>query len=79
MNEYKEIIYKAFPNYLIDSAYDYGKIIVFNLLPKDFVKRDDDESPLNRSFSVNKKTKEINAFFPFDIDLETYQKGKRII
>ncbi len=79
MEEYKEIINNAFPSYIIDSVYDYGDILVFNLIPNDYVIKHQDEGPLNRSFSINKTTKEIKAFFPFDIPLDQYRSGKKII
>lgn len=79
MEEYKEIIKNAFSSYIIDSAYDYGDILVFNLIPNDYTNKHNDEGPLNRSFSIDKRTKEIKAFFPFDIPLEQYRSGKKII
>ncbi len=79
MDEYKKIVLKAFPKYIIDSAYDYGDILVFNMIPSDFVKDDYDEGPLNRSVSIDKKTKKVKAFLPFEIPLDTYLNGKRII
>ena len=79
INEYKDLIIESFPGFIIDSAYDYGDVLVFNLLPEGFEKSDSDESPANSSFSVDKKSKEIKPFFPFSISLDAYMNGKQIL
>lgn len=79
VNELKDLIKNAFPGFLIDSAYDYGEIVVFNLFPKDYTKSNLENWPLNMSFSINKETKEIKAFFPFDLPVNVYKNGKKVM
>lgn len=79
LKECKEVILEAFPGFIIDTAYDYGDIIVFNLVPRDYTRATIADDLQNSSFSVDKKTKEIKAFFPFDLPLEVYQNGKKVM
>lgn len=79
INELKEVILNAFPGFIIDSAYDYGDIVVFNLFPKDYTRSTIGDDLMNNSFSIDKKTKEIKTFFPFNIPYEVYKNGKKVI
>lgn len=79
ISELKQIVLESFPGFLIDSAYDYGDIVVFNLFPKDYTTNNLENVRLDSSFSINKKTKEIRAFLPFDIPTEVYKNGKKVM
>ena len=79
IEELKDTVKSAFPGYLIDSAYDYGEIVVFNIIPQDYTTNNLESFPLNRNCSINKETKEIKVFNPFDVPEDTFKNGKRII
>lgn len=66
---------QKFKNSKVTTCYEYDTIFVFQIVP---VSYNSSEMPINRLFSVNKKSKEIKAFQPFHISLEEYLAGKEI-
>lgn len=76
--EFRDIIETSFPEFDIDSAYEYKNLVVFNLRPKD-LELEEDQVLLNSSFSIDKKTKALKVFKPFDISVEDYQNGRKIM
>jgi len=75
-----EKIKEAFPDQDIASAYEYSDCYVFDIVPKGY-KKDKDGlfNMINNSFSYDKKSGDIKAFFPFDMSAEEYKKGRQVI
>lgn len=72
------IINNTMPYFKILSCYEYNTIFVFQIVNKK-AKNVDTSKLLNNTVSVNKMTKEVKSFRPFDISINEYKNGKKVI
>lgn len=59
-------------------CFEYDSIYVFQFLPKNSKKSDETDDTLDCTASVDKRSREVRAFQPFDISIEEYRNGKEI-
>lgn len=77
INEAFSLVNNAIGDREIVSCYEYSKLFVFKTIPNPAKKKDVDE--LNSFlYYIDKQTREIGIFQPFNISLEEYKKGVEI-
>lgn len=75
----QKIIETKFPEFKIVSAYEYKDIVVYNLVPNNYIEFGTNFPLLDSAYSINKKTKQIDVFLPLNMPKEEYLNGKKIL
>lgn len=84
MNEYDKAIKIALPGMSVLSVYEYPSCYVYNMISdkqKEKMESDPNDlftKPMDCSYRVDKKTKIVTVFAPFEMKKEEYKKGKKI-
>lgn len=65
------------PNRKVVKCIEYDSLFVFQTVSVKFKGENADEV-FDSLYSVNKKTKEVRNFKPFDIPLDEYRRGKEV-
>lgn len=77
VNEAFSIVNKEIGDREIVSCYEYNTLFVFKTIPNPSKKKEVDE--LNSfEYYINKQTKEIGIFQPFNVSFEEYENGREV-
>lgn len=77
VEEARTIFKNKYPNKDIVSCYEYDSLYVFNTKPKNITSNNG--ILLDQSFAVDKKSPIVSTFQPFNIPIDEYRRGKRIL
>lgn len=66
-------------NMVVESCYEYDTLFVFNMTPPNYRPSKPNDILMDSSYFVNKKTGKVGVFQPFQIPLEEYKRGKKVM
>ena len=72
------ILMRKFAGVKIDSCYEYDSLFVFSLSPDMLRLSKNTSRMLDGLVSVNKTTREVRDFKPFNMPIEEYKRGKEV-
>lgn len=73
-----KILVDVAPNRKVVSCYEYESVFVFDTQPANYKPANEYDAVFDGAYSVDKTTREVLVFQPFNMPLEEYERGKKV-